>query len=128
MNTEDTEKIKLPKVLRATIAIFLGITFGVHYPISSETKESTYKDMVVVPGLPFLTYYISTLALASFEKDNAFRFDQLEWAGIWEKIGFGICALILWGSMVGIIYNMIGLFIGLPFTLWNKFSDWRRFR
>lgn len=85
MNTEDTEKIKLPKVLRATIAIFLGITFGVHYPISSETKESTYKDMVVVPGLPFLTYYISTLALASFEKDNAFRFDQLEWAGYMGK-------------------------------------------
>jgi hypothetical protein len=125
MNTEDAKKIKLPKVLRATIAIFLGITFGVHYPIYSESGKSKYKDMVLVPGLPFLTYYISSLALASFE------FYQLESAGIWEKIGFGICALIHLGSILGSLYHIIGIVIGLPFTLWNKFRlwwDWRRLR
>jgi hypothetical protein len=125
MNTEDTEKIKLPKVLRATKAIFLGIVFGVHYSTSSENEDNTYKDTVYVPGIPFLTCYINALALET-------HLNQPVWEGDIGKIGFIIVGLILqglfWLSTIGIAYNMIALFIGLPFALLNKFSNLRRFR
>jgi len=125
MNTEDTEKIKLPKVLRATKAIFFGIVFGFHYSISSENEDNTYKDMVFVPGISFLTCYITALALET-------HLSQLVWEGDIGKIGFIVVGLILqglfWLSTIGIACNMTALFIGLPFALLNKFSNWRRFR
>jgi len=111
--SDNIEHANLPKVVRAIMALFVGLSLGAHYSIS-ENKEDGFGATVPIWGLPFLTFSICSLAVTN---EELFNFNNVI-LKIWFGGVFIICYLMGGLSLVGIIVQVIML----PFNIWKQFK------
>lgn len=111
--SENMDHTKLPKIVRATMSLFVGLSLGSHYSIS-ENKENGFGETVPIWGLPFLTFSICSLAVTN---EELFNFNNVI-IQIWFGGVFIICYLMGGLSLVGIIVQVIML----PFNIWKQFK------
>jgi hypothetical protein len=109
--SENMNHTKLPKIVRATTALFIGLSMGSYHSLS-EDKDRAYEEIVIMWGLPFITFSVCALVLSNNElytSSNAIL--QLWFRGI-----FYICYPMGFLSLIGMIVQVVML----PFNIWKQ--------